>query len=112
MGVSDIQRKFKIQDINQYKFQQIRPYLLQVIDNSPDNFIVLTKSKGIQYDVRLNSRISITEITDKRSDLFLTKKQVDLISKSKLLDSLKRTFNEIKSYNTSFFPNDVRFNWN
>ena len=112
LGVSDIQRKFKIQDINQYKFEQIRPYLLQVIDNSPENFIVITKSNGIPYDIRLSSRISMTEITDKKTDLFLTKKQAELISKSKILDSLKRTFNEIKSYNTSYFPNDIRFNWN
>ena len=112
LGVSDIQRKFKIQEINQYKFEQIRPYLLQVIDNSPENFIVITKSNGIPYEIRLNSRISMTEITDKKTDLFLTEKQAELISKSKMLDSLKRTFNEIKSYNTSFFPNDIRFNWN
>ena len=112
LGVSDIQRKFKIQEINQYKFEQIRPYLLNVIDNSPENFIVITKSKGIPYDIRLNSRISMTEIKDTKTDLFLTNKEANLISKSNILDSLKRTFNEIKSYNTSYFPNDIRFNWN
>ena len=112
LGVSDIQRKFKIQEINQYKFEQIRPYLLNVIDNSPENFIVITKSKGIPYEIRLNSRISMTEIKDTKTDLFLTNKEADLISKSNTLDSLKRTFNEIKSYNTSYFPNDIRFNWN
>ena len=112
LGVSDIQRKFKIQEINQYKFEQIRQYLLNVIDNSPENFIVITKSKGIPYDIRLNSRISMTEIKDTKTDLFLTNKEANLISKSNILDSLKRTFNEIKSYNTSYFPNDIRFNWN
>ena len=112
LGVSDIQRKFKIQEINQYKFEQIRPYLLNVIDNSPENFIVITKSKGIPYEIRLNSRISMTEIKDTKTDLFLTNKEADLISKSNILDSLKRTFNEIKSYNTSYFPNNIRFNWN
>ena len=112
LGVSDIQRKFKIQEINQYKFEQIRPYLLNVIDNSPENFIVITKSKGIPYEIRLNSRISMTEIKDTKTDLFLTNKEANLISKSNILDSLKRTFNEIKSYNTSYFPNDIRFNWN
>ena len=112
LGVSDIQRKFKIQEINQYKFEQIRPYLLNVIDNSPENFIVITKSKGIPYEIRLNSRISMTEIKDTKTDLFLTNKEADLISKSNILDSLKRNFNEIKSYNTSYFPNDIRFNWN
>ena len=112
LGVSDIQRKFKIQEINQYKFEQIRPYLLNVIDNSPENFIVITKSKGIPYEIRLNSRISMTEIKDTKTDLFLTNKEADLISKSNILDSLKRTFNEIKSYNTSYFPNNIRFDWN
>ena len=64
LGVSDIQRKFKIQEINQYKFEQIRPYLLNVIDNSPENFIVITKSKGIPYDISSISRIKSFRIND------------------------------------------------
>ena len=54
----------------------------------------------------------MTEIKDTKTDLFLTNNEANLISKSNILDSLKRTFNEIKSYNTSYFPNDIRFNWN
>ena len=34
------------------------------------------------------------------------------LQESNVIDSLKRNYKTIKSYNTSFFPNDIRFNWN
>lgn len=112
MGITDIQRKFKIDQINQSKFEAIRPYLLNIIDNSSDNYTVLTGSEGIPYDVRLKSRISMVEITDFKANLFLTESEAKLITESNVIDSLKRNYKTIKSYNTSFFPNDIRFNWN
>jgi signal peptidase I len=112
MGITDIQRKFKIDQINQSKFEAIRPYLLNIIDNSSDNYTVLTGAEGIPYDVRLKSRISMVEITDFKANLFLTESEAKLITESNVIDSLKRNYKTIKSYNTSFFPNDIRFNWN
>ena len=47
LGITDLTRKFKIDQINQSKFDAIRPYLLNIVDNNPDNFVVLTKSSGI-----------------------------------------------------------------
>ena len=54
----------------------------------------------------------MVEITDFKANLFLTESEAKLITESNVIDSLKRNYKTIKSYNTSFFPNDIRFNWN
>jgi len=108
----DIQRKFKVSEITQNKYKLIQPYIKGIIDNSPNNFVVITSSKGIPYDVRSKGRILLTEITDYKIDLLLTEEEAEIVTNSKLIDSLKRNFKTYKSYNTSFFPNDIKYNWN
>ena len=108
----DIQRKFKVSEITQNKYNLIQPYIQGIIDNSPNNFVVITSSKGIPYDIRSKGRILLTEITDYKIDLLLTEEEAEIVTDSKLIDSLKRNFKTYKSYNTSFFPNDIRYNWN
>tara|TARA_B110000259_G_C14019111_1_gene402397 strand:- start:656 stop:2356 length:1701 start_codon:yes stop_codon:yes gene_type:complete len=111
LGIN-IQRKFKVSDITQNKYIQIQPYILRIVDNNPENFIVLTGSKGIPYDIRSKNRIELTELTDYTRELLLTDEEAKIIKESKLLDSLNRSFKTFKSYNTSFFPNDIKYNWN
>jgi signal peptidase I len=72
----------------------------------------LTGSKGIPYEIRLKNRIVLTELTDYSRDLLLTKEEATIVRNSNLTDSLVRTFKKFKSYNTSFFPNDIKYNWN
>ena len=108
----DIQRKFKVSEITQNKYKLIQPYIQGIIDNNPNNFIVITSSKGIPYDVRSKGRIILSEITDYKIDLLLTEEEAKIVTNSKLIDSLKRNFKTYKSYNTSFFPNDIKYNWN
>ena len=111
LGV-EIQRKFKVSDITQTKFNQIQPYILGIIDNNPANFTVLTNSKGIPYEIRSKGRIVLTELTDYTRNLSLTEKEAKIIRKSNLLDSLVRSYRKYKSYNTNYFPNDIKYNWN
>ena len=108
----DVQRKFKISDITQTKYNQILPYILAIIDNNPENFTVLTNSNGIPYNIRSKGRIVLTELTDYTRELLLTNQEAQIIKKSQLLDSIKRSYKSYKSYNTSFFPNDIKYNWN
>ena len=54
----------------------------------------------------------MTELTDYSRDLLLTEKEEELVIKSNILDSLKRSYKTIKSYNTSFFPNHITYDWN
>ena len=107
-----IQRKFRIKDITQQKLNQMRPYILRLMDNNPNNFTIITDFKGIPYDVRSSGRIVMSEITEKEMDVFLTEQEAEILKKSRLVDSITRNFSKIKSYNTQFFPNDIRFNWN
>ena len=111
LGV-EIQRKFKVSDITQAKFNQIQSYILGIIDNNPANFTVLTNSKGIPYEIRSKGRIVLTELTDYTRNLSLTKQEAEIIRKSNLLDSLVRTYRKYKSYNTNYFPNNIKYNWN
>ena len=111
LGV-EIQRKFKVSDITQAKFNQIQSYILGIIDNNPANFTVLTNSKGIPYEIRSKGRIVLTELTDYARNLSLTEQEAKIIRKSNLLDSLVRTYRKYKSYNTNYFPNNIKYNWN
>ena len=108
----NLNNKFKISDITQAKFDKIRPYILGIADNNPENFVVITKSQGIPYNIRSENRIVMTELTDYSRDLLITEKKAELILNSNAVDSVKRTFKTFKSYNTSFFPNDINYNWN
>ena len=108
----EIQRKFKVSDISQTKFDQIQPYILQLLDNNPQNFTILTSSKGIPYDIRSKWRIVLTELTDYTRNLLLTEQEAKIIRKSNLVDSLVRSYRNFKSYNTNYFPNDIKYNWN
>ena len=111
LGV-DFQRKFKVSNITNEKLKLILPYTNRILNRNPNNFTILTNSKGIPYNVRSKGRIVLTELSDYNLDLFLTQQEAKSLSNTKLLDSLIRTFNKIKSYNTLFFPNDIKFNWN
>ena len=109
LGIN-IQRIFKVSRINNYEL--IQPYILNIIDSDSDYVTVVTNSKGIPYHVRSEGRIVLTELTDYSRDLLLTEGEVKIIKKSKLLDSITRSYKTVKSYNTSFFPNDIKYNWN
>ena len=108
----DFQRKFKVSNINNNKLKLILPYTLQILNRNPNNFIIVTGSKGIPYEIRSRGRIVLTEISDYSLDLFLTKNEAQTISNSNLMDSLIRNYNKVKSYNTQYFPNDIKYNWN
>ena len=108
----DFQRKFKVSNINNNKLKLILPYTLQILNRNPNNFIIVTGSKGIPYEIRSKGRIVLTEISDYSLDLFLTKNEAKTISNSNLMDSLIRNYNKVKSYNTQYFPNDIKYNWN
>ena len=54
----------------------------------------------------------MVEITDKKVNLFLTEKEAETIRTSNVVDSIKRNYKTTKSYNTDFFLNDIKFNWN
>ena len=57
-------------------------------------------------------RIRVTELRDTQKTIFLTLEEAEKLRNEISLDSLVRNINKRQSYNTSFFPNDIRYNWN
>jgi len=111
-GIFDFERKFRIKNINQKSFDDIRPHVLNITDNSADNFTIITNTKGIPIDKIRRNRLSITEITERKKRLRLTELEFNNLLKSDILDSIVRDVSKTKSYNVSFFPNNITYDWN
>lgn len=112
LDVADFQRKFIISNINQKSFESLRTSILSVTNSDIDNFTVITGSKGIPKNIIIENRLSVKEITEKVKNLSLTERDYEKIRESDIVDSIVRVFRTNKSYNTSFFPNDITYDWN
>ena len=112
LDVADFQRKFIISNINQKSFESLRTSILSVTNSDIDNFTVITGSKGIPKNIIIENRLSVKEITQKVKNLSLTERDYEKIRESDIVDSIVRVFRTNKSYNTSFFPNDITYDWN
>ena len=112
LGLYDFQRKFVIKNINQSSFDDIKPHILSLVNNNIENFTIITNSKGIPIEKIRKHRLSISEITEREKKLTLTEKDYSQILKSNTVDSIIKNYKKTKSYNTSFFPNDITYDWN
>ncbi len=111
-GFDDIIRAFLISNITQPMFNALSPHIIQLKQNDPNNFVVLTGAKGLPLDVVRKYRVQAKELLEQEKSLFLTLKEAEQLSKEVAFDSLKRNVNVTKNYNQIFFPNNVRYNWN
>ena len=89
----------------------LRPFILNT-NNNPNNYQILTDARGIPTKLIRKHRIAAKELLESRKNLRLTVKQAEVLKKLPWIDSVQQQVNTQKTYNTSFFPNDVRFNWN
>ena len=112
LGLYDFQRKFVIKNISQSSFDDIKPHILSLVNNNIENFTIITNSKGIPTEKIRKHRLSISEITEREKKLTLTEKDYSQILKSNTVDSIIKNYKKTKSYNTSFFPNDITYDWN
>ena len=112
LGLYDFQRKFRIKNITQKSFDDIKNHILSLSDNNIENFTIITNSKGIPTEKIRKNRLSISEITERTKRLTLTESDYKNILSSNVVDSIVRDFNKTKSYNTAFFPNNITFDWN
>jgi len=112
LGYTDLTRAFAISNITQPMFNALQPYLLNIINNDPSNFVVLTSAKGIPMEVVKKQRIQAKELLETKKNMYLTLKEEDQLKSAISLDSLKRKINSNAFYNEVFFPNNVLYNWN
>ena len=111
-GYDDLTRKFLITNISQPILDALRPHLLMIANPDPNNYQVLTNSKGLPLNIVQQYRIQAKELLETQKSLFLTLKEAEELPNVLTLDSLKRNINTTRTYNDSFFPNNVRYNWN
>jgi len=112
MGITDLSRKYEISNISQTMFDALRPYILNISNNNPASYQILTGARGIPTKLIQKHRISATELLETRKKLLLTVKQAEALKKLPWIDSVKQVVNTQKTYNTNLFPNDIRYNWN
>ena len=111
-GYDDLTRKFLITNISQPILDVLRPHLLMIANPDPSNYQVLTGSKGLPLNIVQQYRIQAKELLETQKSLFLTLKEAEELPNAVTLDSLKRNINSKRTYNDSYFPNNVRYNWN
>ena len=113
INVTGFSRKFKISGINSNRqFEGIRPYISSLINSDIENFIVTTGYKGIPSKIIAENRLRVTEIKEREKIISMTNSDFEKLESKKTFDSIYRIFKTTKSYNTSFFPNDIKYDWN
>ena len=112
LGYDDLNRKFVIENISQPILNALIPYITGFASQDRNNYQIYTGVKGLPIEIVRQYRIQAKEILETQKTLFLTLKEADQLSKAIKLDSLKRKINNVKTYNTGFFPNNIRYNWN
>ena len=111
-GIRDITRRFRIEtNISQQQLNALYTNKINVIQQG-DNLIAISGARGIPTDLIRRQRLRVTELRDVQKTIFLTLEEAEKLRKKISFDSLVRNINNRQSYNTSFFPNDIRFNWN
>ena len=113
LNITGFSRKFKISGINSnQQFEGIRPYISSLISSDIENFIVTTGHKGIPSKIIAENRLRVTEIKEREKIISMTNSDFEKLESKKTFDSIYRIFKTTKSYNTSFFPNDIKYDWN
>ena len=87
------------------------------ITNDLKDFRVLTSYEGLPNKIireikKSEPYIKIKEIIERKKQVNLTLNQAEKIRKTNVFDSIIRKINNKISYNESFFPNNIKFNWN
>ena len=111
-GYDDLTRKFLITNITQPILDALRPHLLMIANPDPNNYQVLTGARGLPLNIVQQYRIQANELLETQKSLFLTLKEAEELPNQLKLDSLKRNINSMRTYNDTYFPNNVRYNWN
>ena len=111
-GIKDLNRRYRIEnDITQQQLNALFANNINVIRQG-DMLIAITGSRGIPRSLIRKERLRVTELRETKKTVFLTLDEANSLTNNISLDSLVRNINQTKTYNTNFFPNDIRYNWN
>ena len=100
------------ENITQNSYAKLSPYIVGTSGNSIDNFIVITRERGIPIPLVRSLGLRISEVLEKSKELNLTIEEAEEIKKQGWVDSLVQKNQNVKTPNTNFFPNKIPFDWN
>ena len=114
LGIDKFIRKYEIDISNQSSnsLNQLLPYLLSYSQAENNKLIVITDTKGIPINLVRTLNLSIVELLEKEKDVKLTLNELKRAKLEGGFDSINRIIQNSKLYNTTYFPNNINFNWN
>ena len=115
--VKDFNRIYRIENITQTSYKKISKYILGNISTDLKDFKVITSFEGLPNKIikeikQSEPYIEIKEIIERKKQVNLTLSEANRIRNENIFDSITRKINNKISYNESFFPNNLKFNWN
>ena len=111
-GFEDFNRTYKIDNISEYSYQQIVPYITGRMGNTVENFKVITGAKGLPTSVVRKAGLRVSEILELKKQMTLTLKEAASLRKVEGIDSVTQRISSEKIPNESFFPNKLPYDWN
>ena len=77
-----------------------------------DKLIIITDNKGVPIDLVRSLNLNIIELLEKDKDVKLTNNEIKRLRLEGGFDSINRITQNTKTFNTTYFPNNIKFNWN
>jgi len=112
LGLNDFYRNFKIENISQNSFDEIRPYLFGSSRNNQNDFIAMTKHTGIPIALIRSLGLRASEVLGTTKELNLTADEARYLEQQVWIDSVVQRNQTVKTPNVSFFPNKIPYDWN
>mgnify|MGYP001303559630 FL=1 len=114
LGIDRFIRKYEIDISNQSSssLNRLLPYLMSYSQTEDNKLIIITDNKGVPIDLVRSLNLNIIELLEKDKDVKLTSKEIKRLNLEGGFDSINRITQNTKTFNTTYFPNNIKFNWN
>ncbi len=114
LGIDRFIRKYEIDISNQSSnsLNRLLPYLMSYSQTEDNKLIIITDNKGVPIDLVRSLNLNIIELLEKEKDVKLTSNEIKILKLDGGFDSINRITQNTKTFNTTYFPNNIKFNWN
>ena len=114
LGIDRFIRKYEIDISNQSSssLNRLLPYLMSYSQTEDNKLIIITDNKGVPIDLVRSLNLNIIELLEKEKDVKLTSNEIKRLKLEGGFDSINRITQNTKTFNTTYFPNNIKFNWN
>ena len=114
LGIDRFIRKYEIDISNQSSssLNRLLPYLMSYSQAEDNKLIIITSNKGVPIDIVRSLNLNIIELLEKEKDVKLTSNEIKRLKLEGGFDSINRITQNTKTFNTTYFPNNIKFNWN